>query len=370
VPGTFAYLPAAGTIESGRGTVQTLSTTFTPSDSVNYTTASKTATITVLNAPPVAVSKSVNAGTANARAITLNATDYENDPLTYTIVGPSHGTLTGTAPNMSYTSNAGYVGTDSFTFQASDGPWGGVSNTATVTINVMTPITTTTASTISALSVQYSDQDTFTASITPTSIGPDAPATMVNFKIGTEIVGTASLTLTGGVYSATWTGQMIEVAGQPTGQMKPGAKVMTAALADPTGLYTVGFPNKSLTMTKEDARVGYSGQSTLKVQADGTVTLLAWVKDITAVTGDPAWDNYAGDVRNAQVSFVDRSTNTILGTVNVSLAGTDPKIGTASYVWTPSLGTATSKTYTVGFIVTNYYNRNNTIDNATVTVTK
>ena len=46
VDGTFAYTPAAGTI-LGVGSAQTLSTTFTPTDSTNYTTASETALINV-----------------------------------------------------------------------------------------------------------------------------------------------------------------------------------------------------------------------------------------------------------------------------------------------------------------------------------
>jgi len=45
VDGTFAYTPPAGTI-LGAGT-QTLSATFTPTDSINYTTATKTVSINV-----------------------------------------------------------------------------------------------------------------------------------------------------------------------------------------------------------------------------------------------------------------------------------------------------------------------------------
>src|SRR4029077_3248182 len=49
--GIFAYTPAAGALlNAGNG--QTLSVTFTPTDSANYTTATKTATINVLKATP------------------------------------------------------------------------------------------------------------------------------------------------------------------------------------------------------------------------------------------------------------------------------------------------------------------------------
>ena len=51
VAGTFTYTPAAGTV-LGAGNNQTLSVSFTPTDMANYTTASATATINVLQATP------------------------------------------------------------------------------------------------------------------------------------------------------------------------------------------------------------------------------------------------------------------------------------------------------------------------------
>ena len=71
-------------------------------------------------------------------AITLTATDVNNDPLTFAIVtGPTNGALTGTPPNVTYTPNANYFGPDSFTFKANDGALD--SNVATVSITV-TPV--------------------------------------------------------------------------------------------------------------------------------------------------------------------------------------------------------------------------------------
>jgi VCBS repeat-containing protein len=70
-----------------------------------------------------------------ATAITLAATDVEGDALTFSIVTPpSHGTLSGTAPNLIYTPAANYSGSDSFTFRANDGSVFG--NTAAVSITV------------------------------------------------------------------------------------------------------------------------------------------------------------------------------------------------------------------------------------------
>lgn len=56
--------------------------------------------------------------------------------LTYTVVTPpAHGTLTGTAPDLTYTPATGYNGTDSFTFLVNNGTAN--SNPATVTIGVL-----------------------------------------------------------------------------------------------------------------------------------------------------------------------------------------------------------------------------------------
>ena len=88
-----------------------------------------------VSTPPVANPQAVTTPEDTPVAITLTATDAEGDPLTFAIVtGPTQGTLSGTAPNVTYTPNAGYFGPDSFTFKANDGT--SDSNIATVSIDV------------------------------------------------------------------------------------------------------------------------------------------------------------------------------------------------------------------------------------------
>ena len=73
-----------------------------------------------------------------ASTITLTGSDPEGQPLTYTVTsGPTHGTLSGTAPDLTYTPDANYNGPDSFEFTVSDGVH--TSAPATVTIDV-TPV--------------------------------------------------------------------------------------------------------------------------------------------------------------------------------------------------------------------------------------
>jgi hypothetical protein len=92
----------------------------------------------VPNRPPIAADQSVTTAEDTSLTIALEATDPDNDPLTYSIVAaPSHGVLSGTPPQVVYTPNANYYGPDSFTFRAFDGAE--LSNVATVTI-VVTPV--------------------------------------------------------------------------------------------------------------------------------------------------------------------------------------------------------------------------------------
>ena len=68
----------------------------------------------------------------------MKGTEKQRPYLTYTVVTPpAHGTLSGTAPNVTYTPATNYIGADNFTFQVNDGALD--STPATVSISV-TPI--------------------------------------------------------------------------------------------------------------------------------------------------------------------------------------------------------------------------------------
>ncbi len=88
------------------------------------------------NKAPVADDQNVNVARNTAKTITLTASDTENDPLTYQVISaPIHGDLSGTAPNLTYTPQPGFTGSDSFAFQANDGK--NYSGFATITIQVI-----------------------------------------------------------------------------------------------------------------------------------------------------------------------------------------------------------------------------------------
>jgi len=113
-----------------------LSFTVTDSEGVVSSAATVSITVTPVNQAPVALNRSLPVTLNTATAIVLDATDVDNDPLTYTVLSqPAHGTLTGTAPNLSYTPAAGYNSTDNFTFKVNDGTVDSA-NIATVYLSV------------------------------------------------------------------------------------------------------------------------------------------------------------------------------------------------------------------------------------------
>ncbi|MBI5406795.1 MAG: tandem-95 repeat protein, partial [Nitrospirae bacterium] len=99
-------------------------------------TISKALSITInANQPPVANNQTISTAEDTSLTITLTGSDLDGDPLSFSVfTGPSNGTLSGTAPNLTYTPNANFNGSDSFTFRVNDGLQ--YSNTATVSITV------------------------------------------------------------------------------------------------------------------------------------------------------------------------------------------------------------------------------------------
>ncbi|MEZ6112428.1 MAG: tandem-95 repeat protein [Pirellulaceae bacterium] len=110
--------------------------TFVANDgSADSATGTITINVTAVNDAPVADSQALPAAQGISRTVTLTADDVDNDPLAFTVLTqPANGTLTGTAPNLVYTPNAGFTGADSITFLVNDGTVD--SNTATISFDV------------------------------------------------------------------------------------------------------------------------------------------------------------------------------------------------------------------------------------------
>jgi cellulose biosynthesis protein BcsQ len=75
-----------------------------------------------VNDPPQASKLNVTLSEDTKTNIILRGADPDGSPLTYSIVTPpSHGSLSGTEPNMVYTPEKNYNGPDSFTYKVNDG---------------------------------------------------------------------------------------------------------------------------------------------------------------------------------------------------------------------------------------------------------
>ncbi|MEM1089687.1 MAG: Ig-like domain-containing protein [Pseudomonadota bacterium] len=138
--------PSNGTIS---GTPPTL--TYTPDenfngvDSLTYTASDGTSTsneatvaitINSINDVPMADPQNLATNSGTSVAITLTATDVETAALDYAVVNlPSNGALTGIPPVLTYTSNPGFVGTDSFQFVALDGTDSSAETTVSITVS-------------------------------------------------------------------------------------------------------------------------------------------------------------------------------------------------------------------------------------------
>jgi N-acetylneuraminic acid mutarotase len=92
-------------------------------------------TVTPVNDAPVAESGWTTTDEDTAVPVVLPGTDADGDPLTYTVVtGPTHGTLSGTPPQLLYTPAVNASGSYSLTFRVSDGQQSSAEATFTLSV--------------------------------------------------------------------------------------------------------------------------------------------------------------------------------------------------------------------------------------------
>ncbi|BCX48631.1 hypothetical protein HAHE_25390 [Haloferula helveola] len=93
-------------------------------------------TVNSLNDPPVADGQDVETDEDVALPITLTASDADLDVLSFTIhTDPANGSLSGTAPDLTYTPDPDFHGADSFTFLVNDGLVDSAVATIDITVN-------------------------------------------------------------------------------------------------------------------------------------------------------------------------------------------------------------------------------------------
>lgn len=237
---------------------------------------SSAATVTWLaaaNHAPVAYDGTLTTDEGVAADTTLAATDADGDPLTYAIVdGPSHGTLSGSGRTRTYTPAAGFHGSDSFTFEASDGK--ADSNVATIDITVAHVLHATSTTYSGARTVQYSDPVTLTAGLVDTSVTPNAGVAgkQIDFTVGVQSASAAP-TATDGTAS---TSLVVT--------QRPGSVANVGASFAGDGDFLASSDAASFTIAKEDCTLSYSGD--VDVAPLATTTLSADLGETDASLGD------------------------------------------------------------------------------------
>jgi hypothetical protein len=111
----------------------TATITVSVSDGVHSTLRIFSVQVSAVNDAPIANGQSVTTAYNIPVNIALTASDVDGNPLVYTVLSsPAHGTLSGTAPNLTFTPTLNWSGNTSFTFRVNDGSL----NSATATVNI------------------------------------------------------------------------------------------------------------------------------------------------------------------------------------------------------------------------------------------
>jgi autotransporter-associated beta strand protein len=245
-------------------------------------------TVTASNDAPVAAAQNVSTAEETALPITLAGTDVDLDALTYAIVTPpANGTLSGSAPNLTYTPAANSNGADSFTFIANDGT--GASPPATISITV-TPVNDTpvaasqdvTTAEDATLPVTLTGTDvensalTYTIVALPTNGTLSGTAPNVTFTPSGNYSGSSSFTFT--VNDGTIDSAVATVSITVTEAIDPPVFITSPIVAGGVS-EGISYTGQTLAGSATDADPGdtltyskVSGPAWLVVAADGTLS--------------------------------------------------------------------------------------------------
>ena len=224
-------------------------------------TATFTPGTVLINSPPVANSQSVSVledGTVN---ITLTGIDPDGDGLSFSLASsPTRGTLSGSAPNLTYRPNPNVNGPDSLSFTVNDGLVS--SPPATVNINIVSVNDPPTLSPIPSQTVAEGNLLTFTALATDGDVPPDP----LTFSLEGAPPG-ASIS-SSGVF--TWT---------PTEAQGPGTYTITVRVTD-TGSPPAGAAQTfSVTVTEVNQPPVFPSLGNRTVNEGSLLTVIAVAAD-------------------------------------------------------------------------------------------
>jgi hypothetical protein len=206
--------PANGTVvNNGTDVTYTPDADFNGTDSFTYTvtdgaltdTATVTVTVSAVNDAPVAAADapSTSEDTAVTIDVLANDSDVESDPLSVdSVTQPANGTVVNNGTDVTYTPDADWNGSDSFTYTVTDGV---LTDTATVTVTVVAvndaPVATddpaagTTEDAPTTVDVLANDSDVDLDALSVDSVTQPANGTVVNN--GTDVTYTPDTNFNG-----------------------------------------------------------------------------------------------------------------------------------------------------------------------------
>lgn len=319
---TIVTPPTKGTLTNGTGNVKfykpnlnangTDSFTFKASDgTLESNVETVTVTITPVNDVPVAQGKSVTLPT-NGGAVTLTATDADNDPLTWTILTqPVGGTLSGTAPNLTFTPDPGTTST-SFTFKVNDGTVD--SNTATVYLTLTSANIAPTVTASADLTNPFEGQ-----TVTFSSTAADANGDTLTFAwdFGDGATSTQPNATHAYANEGTYTARITVSDGSANSSATVVITVQNAAPAL--------VPSTEMVNGEEASPIAFSVAVTDPGVNDVVTVTWDWGDDTDPSTGTNATHSYADDGSyTVTVTATDNAGATTTGTRSVTVSNVAP----------------------------------------------
>jgi hypothetical protein len=333
VPGTFVYTPAAGTVP--KAGAQTLSVTFTPTNPVNYSTATDTVGLTVNQATPTiswATPAAISYGTALS-ATQLNATANVPGTFSYT---PAAGTvLQAGAQSLSVT----FTPTDSADYSATTASVMLTVTGASPAITWAAPAAITYGAALSGAQLNATANVPGTFVYTPAAgTVPKAgaqtlsvtftPTNPVNYSTATDTVGLtvnqATPTISWATPAAISYGTALSATQLNATANVPGTFSYTPAAGT---VLQAGAQSLSVTFTPTDSADYSATTASVMLTVTGASPAITWAA--------PAAITYGAALSGAQLN----ATANVPGTfVYTPAAGTVPKAGaqTLSVTFTPT----------------------------------
>jgi hypothetical protein len=350
LPGTFTYSPVAGTVLQA-GT-QTLSVTFTPTDTTDYTTATAMVPFTVNQATPAitwATPAAITYGTA-VSATQLNATSTVAGAFAF---APASGTvLKSGAQTLSVT----FTPTDTTDYTTATSTVPLTVNQATPSITWATPAAITYGTALSATQLDASSTVAGTFAYTPAagtvlSTGVQTlavtftPTDTTDYKSASAAV---SLTVSSAAETITWPAPAAITYGTAlsAAQLNATSTVAGTFVYSPSGgtVLTAGVHTLNVTFTPTDSTDYTTQTASVTLTVNQATPAITWAA--------PASISYGAALGPTQLN----ASSVVAGTfVYTPAAGTVPKAGaqTLSVTFTPSDTTDyTTATATVPLTVT------------------